>query len=70
MTKKSMKKRKEVLRNVPGCCSFVVVVVCNNPARSSTGPEQRRGLGLRLSSADDLLDRRDHAGQHDPTDVH
>lgn len=35
-----------------------------------TGLKQCRGSGLRLSPADDLLDRCQHAGQHDPTDAH
>lgn len=35
-----------------------------------TGLEQCCGFGLRLSPADDLLDRCHHPGQHDPTDVH
>lgn len=33
------------------------------------GPEQRRCLRLRLPRADDLLDGRDHSGQHDPQDA-
>lgn len=37
---------------------------------SLTGLEQCGGFGLRLSAADDLLDRRDHPGQHDPQDVY
>lgn len=37
---------------------------------SPTGLEQCGGFGLRLSPADDLLDRCDHPGQHDPPDVH
>lgn len=55
-----------------GCfvCLFLSSFFSNNPACSLTGTEQRCGLGLWLSTADDLLDRRDHAGQHDPTNVH
>lgn len=53
-----------------GLVCLLFIFIFNNPACSLTGSEQRRGLGLRLSAADDLLDRRDHAGQHDPTDVH
>lgn len=38
--------------------------VCTN-----LGLEQRSSPGLWLQAADDLLDRRDHTGQHDQTDA-
>ena len=41
--------------------------VVNAPLSCSPpGPEQRGGAGLPLRRADDLLDGRHHAGQHDP----